>query len=219
MWKRRDNYIEGIDGAINPSLFFSYKTAARKRQNGTMPKNDEWLSRRSVCSLGCYDLVNCALFWSDTGIELNFSIDTLFRDPCHPKYWLGDAIELFIDTRNRKDLSLMTKYCHHIIIYPKIIEGYRFLILNKDLDNTNPSIQNSIECHLTSKKQSSFFRIVIQKEVLFGFEPSQFPYFGFAYKVHLRSYPEQRIHESHLNSSDYNIEKCPDAWMSVKLVG
>src|SRR5271163_786861 len=53
--------------------------------------------------------------WSEEGICVDFSIQHPFKEATYPHFNEGDAVELFIDTRDLKTAGFATRFCHHFL--------------------------------------------------------------------------------------------------------
>ena len=61
--------------------------------------------------------------WSDEGLFFHFEVRSPIQHCQYSDPKRGDAIELWIDTRNLKTSGYLTKFCHHFVVFPLKEEG------------------------------------------------------------------------------------------------
>lgn len=125
----------------------------------------------------------------------------------------GDSLELFIDTRDNKSSSIITKYCHHFVFYPggllpKEVTRFRLDDTHKLCDPYELKIKKTLA------KSSYTMDILIPEYCLYGYEPNQYKKLGFSFRVNLAG--KDPIFFS-VSSKDYAIEKSPSLWASLSL--
>jgi len=81
--------------------------------------------------LGEEHFADVALAWHEGGIEVQIQVHQKFEGSSYPKFEEGDAVELFIDTRDLKEAGFPTKFCHHFLILPQEVQGVRALELTR----------------------------------------------------------------------------------------
>ncbi len=57
------------------------------------------------------------------GINATVSVDKPFESAFFPEIQRGDSVEFFIDTRDSKASGFSTRFCHHIFLSPKEVDG------------------------------------------------------------------------------------------------
>lgn len=127
----------------------------------------------------------------------------------------GDALELFIDTRDNKQANYQTKFCHHFLFYPEQVEG----IYGKEItrfrgeethDLANP---RSFQVTRREKRGGTIMEIYIPKEALYGYDPDQFNRIGLTYRLHLKDHGIQLFS----TSPQFSIEQNPSFFASFEM--
>lgn len=121
-----------------------------------------------------------------------------------------DSIELFIDTRDNKQGNYPTKFCHHFLIYPELIEG----VFGKELtrfrgedthDLANPKL---FSVKHQKGRRGKILEIFIPKEALCGYDPEQFKRLGFTYRCQSQLFS---------TSPQFSIEQNPSFYASFEM--
>lgn len=157
-----------------------------------------------------------ALSWGEKGLYLAFFIDKPFEDVDFPNIQSADAIELFFDTRDLKTSASIHKFCHHFIFLPKEVGEIRSVEVSKfRAEDAHPLVDPSLlQSSVEFGKKSYEMRIFIPNEALFGFDPKQFTRIGFTYRIHGKGRNPQHFN---LSFADYNLERYPSLWATLKL--
>lgn len=145
--------------------------------------------------LGEEAFADCAICWNKSGLELAIKIDSKRKE--------GDQVELFIDTRDRKDLGFINRYCHHFLF---TTIGEEVTKLRADQTRKLASPHN---LHVTIDENK--IKIRIEAEALFGF--AEATRLGFTYII---KNGEQLQHFS-VSSKDYAVASHPSLWASLTL--
>lgn len=155
------------------------------------------------------------LGWNPQGIYLIIQVHQPFENSSSLEATKGDAIEIFIDTRDQKSLSL-TKFCHHFIFLPAAVDD----ILSKEI--TEFSVENTRKLadsqdflnNVTFGKRGYQMEICIMANALYGFNPIDIKTLGFTYLLHRKSGSSQYFSCS---PKEFKIEKSPALWASGRL--
>lgn len=175
----------------------------------TLPDFSELLAEEPFAEL--------SLGWNEEGIlgclEVNQSIQASF----FPSYIKGDALELFIDTRDNKQAASASSFCHQFIFLPEEVGGVSGQEITRFRGEDahtlcDPSLLY-LERSMSKKGYTLFFRI--PKEALHGYDPVEFPRIGFAYRIH-----RHKGKPSHFPFSSKNFEPLshPNLWASLMLI-
>lgn len=162
------------------------------------------------------DLAKVGISFDLEGIYISVLIEKPFEDVFFPDIEKGDALEIFIDTRDLKSSSLLTKFSHHFVVLPKPIGELAACEMTKfRSEDSHPLcdpklLQTKIEF---GKKEYKIY-LHIPSEALFGYDPRNFQRMGFTYRIHRKG--GQPLHFN-VSSSDYKIEKHPHLWASLVL--
>lgn len=157
-----------------------------------------------------------AMCYSKKGICVAVKVHKPFQEVYFPEVHLGDSIEIFIDTRDRKSAGTIHRFCHHFVFLPKEVEGMQSCEVTKfRLEDAHPLCDSSLLKIESSFKTKEYELIItIDKEALHGFDPEECPRLGFTYRVNRKGGSAQHFN---LGSKEYHIEKHPSAWACLKL--
>jgi hypothetical protein len=127
----------------------------------------------------------------------------------------GDAVELFIDTRDNKQANYPTKFCHHFLFYPEQVEGLYGKEITRFRGEETHDLASSTSFHVTKKEKrgQTTLEIFISKEALYGYDPEQFNRIGFTYRLHLEEHGTQLFS----TSPQFSIEQNPSFFASLEM--
>jgi hypothetical protein len=160
----------------------------------------------------------CDIFcgWSNEGLTFSFKFDDPFQCTFFPRFERGNAIEIFIDTRDNKKAKVPGRYCHQFLFLPKEADGTRARELSRFRGEEKHDLcQDSdltIEADLGKKLTCAVF---IPKRALFGYDPIEFPKLGLALVLHAPKCTAQYFGPS---PAEYTVASHPSLWTSVNLV-
>jgi hypothetical protein len=175
----------------------------------TLPQTAEFLGEESFASV--------AISWHQSGLFFQFTIQKPFEEVFYPKYTQGDAIEIFIDTRNLKEAGIATHFCHQFLILPQEINSIRALEISrfKNGDDHPLCDPHLIETKTEILSNKFILSVHLPTEILQAYDPTTFNYLGFTYCIH-----RPKNTPCHFSvSSDYvAIAKHPSLWASCHLI-
>lgn len=158
-----------------------------------------------------------AVAYHAKGIFIGIHVDKPFEDSYYPKLELGDGVEIFIDTRNLKNVGSLHKFCHHFIFLPKEVNGVQSIEVTRlKMEDSHPLCDPSLlHLDVEFKKTCYTMQIYIEADALFGYDLSLCKKLGFSYKIHGKNFRSQ-----HLNISSENtlFEKYPASWACLNLI-
>jgi hypothetical protein len=159
---------------------------------------------------------NVYMGWHEDGLIFNLHMTIPFTKVVSPNFKKGDAIELFFDTRNMKDKSVITKFCHHFVFFPKQVDDKWGMELTRfRVGDMRPlSTFENIRVDVLHEKNGYLMKIFMGKGSLYGFDPINFHELGFTYRINRFEAMAQHFA---ISSEEYNIEKHPDLWASLIL--
>ncbi|MDX8430278.1 MAG: hypothetical protein SNF33_00475 [Candidatus Algichlamydia australiensis] len=149
--------------------------------------------------LGEEAFADVAFFWNEKGIEVVIKVDKKRKE--------GDQIELFFDTRDRKDLGFLNRYCHHFL-FTTIGEEVTRLRADQLRELAKP---DQLQIAIEESTKSHKVKIRIDAEALFGFAPKEFARLGFTYII---KNGEELQHFS-VSSKDHAVASHPSLWASI----
>lgn len=198
---------------LSPAFFFQLSCEVehverRKKRLNFLPDTSFLLGEKSFASL--------SLYWSEKGLFFALKVEKPLGEVFYPKFSQGDALELFIDTRDNKSAKRIHPFCHHFLVLPQKVDEIQFeekttLPLEEKRELSSPSLV-LIETKLSRSQYE--MNIEIPKEAFHGYDPSSFPKLGFTYRLHrFRGEMQHFAYPSH----HFAIEKHPELWASVQL--
>lgn len=178
-------------------------------QISCLEKKKKWDKKFQIPSASGYfaeeEFAKVFFAWDFSGLFFHFDID-------EPLETEEDFIEIFIDTRDLKNKSFPTKFCHHFLCIPlkEIREVTKFRSEDAHV------LCDSKDLVMEVEKSSLGYTLDIQipAHALYGFDPEKFTRFGFSYIIH-RS--KKRPQHFALSSEEYTIEQNPSFWCSVTM--
>lgn len=130
---------------------------------------------------------------------------------------LQDRIELFFDTRNRKDLGFASRFCHHFVFWPIPIEGKNGaeitrLRIGEEHPLADPEL---LLCETDLAWRKYTMKIFIPSEALTGYDTHSFDHLGFTYRM-----VSAQDNWQHFNvlTKEFALEQRPALWSSLKFI-
>lgn len=206
--------------AITPVNFFQLSFSCRRLQEkGSFPRITEvkkYLLPDAASLCGETAFASVAMGWHEEGLEFLFQINQPYLISYYPNISRGDAVELFLDTRNIKTSGYNTRFCHHFFFLPEAVDGHQAGELTHFRTEDSHELCSSKELLVKSvlKKSSYTLHCFIPKHCLVGFDPAQFQQLGFAYRIHRSGDSPQHLSAV---SSDFQIEQQPSLWSHLEL--
>lgn len=166
--------------------------------------------------LGEEHFADVALAWHEGGIEVQVEVHKKFEEAVYPKYDEGDAIELFIDTRDLKEAGFPTRFCHHFLILPQEVQGVRALELTRFRSEDSHPLCDPKEIGVESEMSSREYtvRIHLPAEILHGYDPQGFDKLGLTYCIHR---PKGESQHFAVSSKYVQVSQHPSLWATCKL--
>jgi len=156
------------------------------------------------------------LAWNEGGILGKAVIDKPFEHSLFPGYEKGDALEVFIDTRDHKKTGFLTRFCHHFLFLGSEVEGLQAQEITRFRSEDTHPLCSSSDLTVTSIRERTSYTLffVIAGSALHGYDPSQFSRLGFAFILHRHKakpccFPAAR--------SLFDVAQHPSLWASITL--
>jgi hypothetical protein len=166
--------------------------------------------------LGEDHFADVALAWNEGGIEVQVQVHQPFEGAFYPKFEEGDAVELFIDTRDLKEAGFPTRFCHHFLILPQEVQGVRALELTRFRNEDSHPLCDpeaiDVKAEMTSREYT--LRISLPAEILYGYDPKTFDKMGFTYCIHR---PKRESQHFSVSSKYVQVAQYPSLWASTQL--
>jgi len=199
--------IESMDPFF-PADFFRLELEIRERET-ELPDLSGMLAEESFASV--------SLSWSPEGIQCTFEVKEPLTGSFFPDYDKGDAIEIFIDTRDNKSASFASRFCHRFVILGEEVSGIKAQEITRFRSEDSHPLCDPEDIDVEIKKKRSGYDAIITlpKVVLYGYDPLQFAGIGFAYRIH-----RQKNTPQHFPFSTKHFEPLqhPALWASLLLV-
>lgn len=155
--------------------------------------------------------------WNNDGIKCYLKVWQPVKEVHYPSWESGDSLELFIDTRDVKTSGFNTRFCHHFVFLPELVEGHHAAEVThfrtEDAHELCDPNALKIESHL--KQKAYTMELFIPKSCLHGYDPDQFDRMGFTYRVNR---PGGTPQEFAVHGEHFATEQQPSLWSSVRLV-
>lgn len=212
---------------VPPRAFFSWTAACHRfpeppRVDGQLK---EWSEPYRLPDLmgveGLSSFGEVFLGWDESGLYAAVAVKgkTEFRvDPRDPAS--GDCLELFVDTRDVKDMGRGTRYCHRFHFLPggSGRNGTRPIgrqaALDRAREQAPPCAEELIQVGLRRLKRSYTMEIKIAGIGLNGFQPGEFDRLGFTYLLH----DGEKGTQSWAAGDGLPVDTDPSTWGTVELV-
>lgn len=209
-----------------PRAFFSYSFACRYREDP--PRIDgnlrEWDDAERLPDLmgvdGHSPFADLYMAWDESGLYFGLEVakKSSYRiDPRNVDQ--GDCLELWIDTRDLKDVHRANRYCHHFYFLPGGTgkNGKKPIGRQTGIDQAReqapPCPEESIQVGLRRLKRSYQMEIALPAAGLNGYQPGDFDRLGFTYLLHDSEHGVQ----SWSGGQDLPIDSDPSTWGTVEL--
>ena len=146
--------------------------------------------------------------WNEKGIELEIRVKD--RTP-------EDSIELLFDTRDLKNKTVVSKFCHHFVFTPDERDGTFGKEISRFRNEDAHRLCEPQDLLVDVKGTESAYtlHITIPAHCLHGYEPRQFNRMGFTYRVNRDRLPAQHF----AVCEDFAIEQNPSLWATIRLLG
>ena len=195
--------------SISPSQFFAVSADCSLVRGKFKPSKDFLLpSNADLLDEDSFSEVYAG--WTPSKLVFYFEVDAPFRSA------EGDRIEIFLDTRDMKTKSQISKFCHHFVFSPALNQNFYGREVTRFRSDDTHNLCHPEDLSVTPKieKKGYSMRIEIPKDCLHGFDPLNFPRIGFTYLINRTEGKPQHFSVS---SSEYSIEQSPSVWGTLNL--
>lgn len=167
--------------------------------------------------LGEEKFAEVALAWNEEGLHCICFVDKSLEEVAFPLFSNGDALELFIDTRDLKTAGFATRFCHHFLVLPEAIQGIHAQEMTRfRTEDVHPLCDRAdLIVNTTIQKNNYILHIFIPAHCLHAFDPLICDRIGFTYKIHRYGGLPQHFAVS---SEHFSIEQSPRLWASLSMV-
>lgn len=151
--------------------------------------------------------------FDDNGLCFRFLFDFPFTGCNLSDFRKGDSVELFIDTRDNKEVQSITKFCHHFIFFPDIQAGKEITRFRLE-DRHDFCDEKALEIKSSFSKNSFAIDLFIPSYCLSGYDPDQYSKVGFCYRVNRMGKDPLFFN---VLPEEYSLEQNPSLWGSLIL--
>jgi hypothetical protein len=168
----------------------------------------------STSSLCCESPhADLAIAWNAEGLAIEMTSQYPLVNSVYPNIEKGDAIEVFIDTRDMKSAGFNTRFCHHFFFLPQKEQAGE--LTHFRTEDSHEHCKPDDLLHKTEKLSDHYsMKIWIPKKCMTGYDPEQFDRLGFTYRIHRVAAVPQHFAVS---SDDYSIDQQPSLWATLSL--
>ncbi len=203
--------------AINALQFFSVELDCLYVSKAKEVFHKDYLIPTTAQLLDEQEFAKVYLGWNEYFIQMYFEVFVDFEEVSYSEYRKGDSVELFFDTRDLKDQSFMTQFCHHFIVYPQKIKNIHAREITRFRSDETHILcdPENLMVEASYAKNSYTLNIKIPTYCLYGFDCKNFRRMGFCYRINQSNNPPQHFG---LSSFEYKIEQNPSLWPSLILI-
>ncbi len=201
--------------SMSPSQFFAV-SADCMLVKGKLKKEKDYLLPSNSDLLGEDAFADVYAGWSPSKLIFYFDVGVPFQKIGEGDWSKGDSIELFLDTRDMKTKSTVSKFCHHFVFFPALSQNFYGREVTRFRSDDMHNLCHPEDLNVDPKigKKSYTLLIEIPKDCLYGYDPLNFPRIGFTYQINRTGAAPQHFAVS---SEEYAIEQSPSTWGTLNL--
>lgn len=194
-----------IEGSLNYAK--SQPSTNILRTRFALPDTSEWLGEEHFADVGAA--------WNESGLFVGVFVEKAFGETFYPSFDNGDAIELFLDTRDLKTAGFATRFCHHFLFLPQPVQGIQAQELTHFRTEDVHPLCDPADLQVSQKfaKKSYELQIFIPSHCLYGYDPFSFDRIGLTYRIHRFKGAPQHFS---LTSQHFTLEQHPRLWATFK---
>ncbi len=213
---------------IPPRAFFSFSFPCRYRPeppriDGNLRDwDDSYLLPDLMGVDGQESFASLYMAWNESGLFFGLEVKRKTRYKIDPRdYAKGDCLELWIDTRDVKDVHRANRYCYHFYFLPGGTGRSgrqpigRQTTIDRAREQAPPCPEDSIQLGLRRLKRMYQLEIALPAAGLSGFQPGEFDRLGFTYLLHDSEHGVQ----SWSGGQDLPVDRDPSTWGTLELMG
>lgn len=207
--------FEDLPG-FSPVQFFGITADCFYFKKGFKPEK-RFLLPSTVDLLSEENFADVHVGWSMEKLVFHFSVKVPFQKVGEGDFRRGDSIEIWIDTRDLKTKSAVSRFCHHFVFFPVESQNFfgREITRFRNEDMHRLCHPEDLQVTAVLKSQSYTLTIEIPAHCLHGYDPLSFSRLGFTYRINRTGAPPQHFAVS---SDEYVIEQHPATWGTLRLV-
>lgn len=155
--------------------------------------------------------------WSAEGLAFTIIVRSKFERAVYPQIDKGDAVELFIDTRDVKTSGFNTRFCHRFFFLPEASDGHqKGELTHFRTEDAHPHCEaDDLGLSVEQSSTTCAYKIFIPSRCLVGYDTDQFQRIGLTYRIHVAGESPQHLSAM---TSDFRIEEQPSLWATGRMV-
>lgn len=216
--KAEENILDAVDPLRPLDFFFLTINVLQLKEIPQRKTFANQLMLPVFCELlGEQKFADVLLGWHASGLWIGLNIAAPLQQSIYPDYKKGDAIEIFIDTRDVKTAGYATKFCHHFVILPQKTTSETMMEITHFRSDDKHELADSRDLVVQVNPQAKKYTLTafIPAKCLHGYDPLSFQRMGFNYIIYRKAGGCQ----SFVASNDYaNVAQTPSVWASLQLV-
>lgn len=195
--------------SMSPSQFFAVSADCMLLRNKFKPTKDFLLPSNAEL-LGEDSFADVYAGWTPSKLVFYFDVDVPFQAI------ESDSIEIFLDTRDMKTKSTVSKFCHHFIFYPALNQNFYGKEVTRFRSDDMHNLCHPEDLNVDPKIGKSAYTLLIEipKDCLHGYDPLNFPRIGFTYQINRTGGSPQHFAVS---SEEYAVGQSPSTWGTLNL--
>jgi Carbohydrate family 9 binding domain-like len=193
---------------LKSDIFFAEKLIDITAKKYLLPSTNEILAEEKFADVH--------IGYNNLALYFHIKVDKAFEEINSIDFRRADSVEIFIDTRDIKDKTFVSQFCHHFVFYPESINGFYGKEITRFRTEEIHPLCSPKDLKITPflSKNNYVLDIEITSSALFSFDPTSFNRIGFTYRINRKLNPPQHFA---LSSSEYKIELFPALWASLEL--
>lgn len=154
--------------------------------------------------------------WNVEKLAFHFSVHLPFQKVGEGDFRKGDSIELFIDTRDMKTKGAISRFCHHFVFFPVLVQNFYGREVTRFRSDDMHKLCHPEDLQVLPNVSDDSYSIAIEipSHCLHGYDPLSFSRIGFTYRINRSGGEPQHFAVS---SEEYTIEQHPATWGTLKL--
>lgn len=151
--------------------------------------------------------------WHSSGLTIEVESKKEFQESHYPRFVSGDAVEIFIDTRDMKNAGFITRFCHHFLFLPRPANDVQKTEITRFRTDDTHDLAPDEELQLTVDKKK--MAIFIPSHCLHEYDPDNFDRIGFSYRIHQY---RGDVQDFAPDVTHYPCDQQPALWPSFSLI-
>lgn len=201
--------------SLSPVQFFGI-TADCLSVRGKLKPEKEYLLPDTADLLGETSFADVYAGWNLDKIAFHFSVHSPFQKVGEGDFRRGDSIEIFLDTRDMKTKGTISKFCHHFVFFPVLVQNFYGREVTRFRNDDTHDLCHPEDLQITPHIEEDEYGIALEipAHCLHGYDPMSCSRIGFTYRINRANGAPQHFAVS---SEEYTIEQHPATWGTLNL--